>query len=228
MILARAVAGWYQGSWSKGAPVPVAQYTSELAVKWLDDGRLMELLADFGFNDAAGLAWPVPKGARVDGASIPQPLWSVLGGPFEGKYRNASVIHDWYCAIRNRPWQAVHKMFWEGMLVSGVGALQARGLYLAVRYGGPRWDDLTVANNLLHGDGWSAPIPATARDLRVGPVDTVESLSAETVPVVWRRAIDDPAGYAALAAQLTEDMTIAEIDKLADAQPGAMVAKRGG
>ena len=208
--------------------MPDAYYTGELAVKWLDDGRLMQLLADFGFRDAAGLDWPVPKGARVDGASIPRSLWSIVGGPFEGKYRDASVVHDWYCAIRNRPWEAVHRMFWEGMIVSGVGALQARGLYLAVRYGGPRWDELTVANNLLHGEGWSAPMPATAHDLKIGPVDRSEGITAEPVPVVWRRAIDDAAGYAALAAQLTEDMTIADIERIADAEPGAMVAKRGG
>lgn len=200
-------------------------FIGDLTVKWLDDGRLMQLLADFGFNDAAGLAWPVPKGAQVDGASIPRSLWSMIGGPFEGKYRNASVIHDWYCSVRTRTWESVHQMFWEGMTVSGVGALQARGLYLAVRYGGPRWDDLTIANNLLHGGGWSAPMPASAHDLKIGPVDKNEGIGGEAVPVVWRRAVDDPAGYAALAAQLTDEMTPADIDRLVDAQPGAMLAR---
>ncbi|PZN92815.1 MAG: hypothetical protein DCF31_14915 [Alphaproteobacteria bacterium] len=202
-----------------------AGFNGPLSATWLDDGRLMELLADFGFNDAAGLAWPVPKGARVDGASIPRSLWSVVGGPFEGTYRNASVIHDWYCSVRTRPWEAVHAMFWEAMLLSGVGALQARALYLAVRYGGPRWDALTVANNILHG-GWSAPIPASPDTLQRGPAETSEATSAPPVPVVWRRAVSDAATFAALAAQLTDATSLAEIDALADAQPGAIVARR--
>ncbi|WP_426165205.1 DUF1353 domain-containing protein [Sandarakinorhabdus sp. DWP1-3-1] len=202
-----------------------AGFNGTLSATWLDDGRLMELLSDFGFSDAAGLAWPVPKGARVDGASIPRSLWSIVGGPFEGKYRNASVVHDWYCSVRTRPWQAVHAMFWEAMLVSGVGALQARALYLAVRYGGPRWDALTVANNILHG-GWSAPIPATPDTLRRGPADASETIAGPPVQIVWRRAVSDALTFAALAAQLTEDLSLAQIDALADAQPGAIVARR--
>jgi Protein of unknown function (DUF1353) len=39
----------------------------------------------------------VPAGAIVGGASIPQVFWSIIGGPFEDKYREASVIHDYYC-----------------------------------------------------------------------------------------------------------------------------------
>lgn len=207
--------------------MPDAHFTGELTVTWLSDGRLMQLQAPFGFSDAAGLDWPVPANAQVDGASIPRSLWTVVGGPFEGKYRNASVVHDWYCSIRTRPWESVHQMFWEAMLVSGVGALQARMLYLAVRYGGPRWDDLTIANNQLASGGkWSAPMPATANDLRVGPIDKSEGVAGTPVPVVWRRALTDSAAFEALAAQLTDDMTPAQIDALADAQAGAMVAKR--
>ena len=41
--------------------------------------------------------WTAPKGAKVDGASIPQLFWTPIGGPFEGKYRYASVIHDTEC-----------------------------------------------------------------------------------------------------------------------------------
>lgn len=206
--------------------MPDAHYTGELMTTWLSDGRLMQLQAPFGFSDAAGLDWPVPAKAQVDGASIPRSLWGIVGGPFEGKYRNASVVHDWYCSIRTRPWESVHKMFWEGMLVSGVGALQARMLYLSVRYAGPRWDDLTIANNVLSSGGkWSAPIPASANDLRVGPIDKSEGVTSAPVPVVWRRAVTDSAAFAALAAQLTDDMTPAQIDALADAQAGAMVAK---
>ncbi len=207
--------------------MPAGRYTGELSVKWLPGGRLMQLLAPFAFNDAAGLDWPVPTGATVDGASIPRALWSVVGGPFEGKYREASVVHDWYCAVRSRRWEAVHSMFYEAMLVSGVSGLQAKTLYLAVRYGGPRWDDLTIANTLLASGGkWSAPVPASPQVLRTGPVDTSEAIAGDPVPVVWRRDKPDADAFKALAAQV-EGMSLAEIEHLADAQPGAIVAKAG-
>jgi len=60
------------------------------------------------------------EGETVNGASIPQPLWSLVGSPWTGKYREASVIHDYYCDVRIEPWPAVHRMFYYAMLANGV------------------------------------------------------------------------------------------------------------
>lgn len=96
----------------------------------------------------------VPRGFRTDLASIPRPLWSVLGHP-AGSYAAAAVVHDWLYA-----WQPVTRaradaLFLEGMGVLGVPWAQRRALYLGVRAGGwapwrrhaerlaadwPRWD----------------------------------------------------------------------------------------
>jgi hypothetical protein len=80
------------------APVPGGgnngQFVGHVVPQWLDDGRKMKLVEPFRYIDPTGLSWDAPIGAVVDGASIPQVAWSVIGGPFEGKYRNASVIHD--------------------------------------------------------------------------------------------------------------------------------------
>ena len=46
---------------------------------------------DFRFQDPNGLLWLAPAGIEVDGASIPQFLWSVIGGPFEGPYISAQL-----------------------------------------------------------------------------------------------------------------------------------------
>lgn len=113
------------------------------------NGRSMTLQAPYAFRDRACHLWRVPKGAAVDGASIPRWLWSVVGGPWDGAYRNASVIHDWHCVERTRPWRAVHRVFFDGMIASGVGSKKAKMMYLAVYYGGPRWDALTVRNSRL-------------------------------------------------------------------------------
>jgi len=59
------------------------------------------------------------------------------------------VIHDWFCDRRNMPWERVHRVFYEAMLTSGVEAAKAKLMYLAVYYGGPRWDEQTLLNNRL-------------------------------------------------------------------------------
>lgn len=118
-------------------------------VALLPDGRDIKLLSEFSFHDSNSISWVVPKGATVDGASIPQIFWSFMGGPFEGRYRDASIIHDWYCDVRVRTWEATHRTFYEAMLVSGVSQLKAKVMYFAVRWGGPRWEPRTRANTEL-------------------------------------------------------------------------------
>src|SRR5262245_25222380 len=105
------------------------RYLGRPILEWLSDGRHMRLVKSFGFLDNNRKPWPVPVNAEVDGASIPRPLWSLVGGPFEGKYRDASIIHDYYCDVRTEPWQAVHRVFYNAMRVSGVSELRAKLMY---------------------------------------------------------------------------------------------------
>lgn len=136
-------------SWSLGATAnsqTAGAYHGRPVLLFLDDGRTAELMEPFGFVDPQGLAWEVPTGARVDGASIPRALWSITGGPFEGKYRNASIIHDWYCDVRVRTWESTHRVFHAAMLVSGVSKREADRLYGAVRRFGPRWNETAIYN----------------------------------------------------------------------------------
>ncbi|GAA3758275.1 DUF1353 domain-containing protein [Terriglobus aquaticus] len=124
-------------------------YEGKVVATWLSDGRNMQIEEPFAYIDIAELRWDVPAEARVDGASIPRFLWTLLGGPFEGKYRDASVVHDWYCDVRTRPWRAVHRMFFEAMLTSGVGTSQAKMMYAGVMLGGPKWSENAVSNAIL-------------------------------------------------------------------------------
>jgi hypothetical protein len=124
-----------------GSTQSLGKFKGELVLKRLDgDGRTMELAAPFTYIDSRGIEWAVPAGTRVDGASIPRPLWSIIGAPFTGRYVEASVIHDYYCGTQARHWKAVHKVFLEGMLARGVDKLQAQLMYLAVYRFGPRWN----------------------------------------------------------------------------------------
>ena len=108
-------------------------------VALLDEGRKVQLLKPLAFVHHQWSPWPVPAGTIADGASIPRPFWSLIGGPFEGRYRNASIVHDHYCDTRNRPWRDVHRMFYEAMLTGGVGQFKAKIMYYAVYRFGPRW-----------------------------------------------------------------------------------------
>lgn len=115
-------------------------FVGDVVAKWLDDGRRMQLQNDFAYVDPAGKRWNAPRDSIVDGASIPRVFWAAIGGPFEGQYRNASVIHDVACDLRNDAWEGVHKMFYYAMRAGGVPSSRAALMYAAVYKFGPRWD----------------------------------------------------------------------------------------
>lgn len=104
-----------------------------------DSFRDMKLLDTFGFVDPAGTIWDVPAGYITNGASIPWGLWSIIGGPYDGPYRDAAVIHDYYCEKKLRSWEATHKMFYDAALARGVSDSVASTMYAGLRLGGPRW-----------------------------------------------------------------------------------------
>jgi hypothetical protein len=96
----------------------------------------MTLLGELRYTDPKGVVWVAPAGSKVDGASIPRSLWSLMGGPFEGKYRNASVLHDVSYDQHTRPWQECDRMFYNAMRCSGVSALEAKTMFYALyRFG---------------------------------------------------------------------------------------------
>lgn len=119
-----------------------ARYEGRVVTEWLPDGREMRLVEDFTYVDATGRRWRARKNSTIDGASIPRALWWT-GGPYEGTYRDASVIHDYYCreTPKTATWRSVHRVFYEAMLTSGVGEARALVMYAAVFRHGPRWPD---------------------------------------------------------------------------------------
>jgi len=115
------------------------KFEGDVVTKWLSD-RDMQLVQDFAYIDPVLVRWDAPKGSVINGASIPQPLWSIIGGPFEGGYRNASVVHDVACDEKKRPWEDAHYMFYTACRLGGVGAIKAKIMYAGVYIFGPRWD----------------------------------------------------------------------------------------
>jgi hypothetical protein len=125
-------------------------FEGQVLAAWHDDGRTMTLLEPFAYGDPAGMRWFAPQGSEVDGASIPQACWSVIGGPFAGRFRNASVVHDVACMEQTANWRDVHWMFYEACRCGGVAVMKAKLMYYAVFHFGPRWE---VETTLLVRDG---------------------------------------------------------------------------
>lgn len=111
--------------------------------EWLVDesgsDRNMRLLEDFWYLDPDGRRWPAPRGSVVDGASIPRPLWSVVGSPYVDDYRRASIVHDVACDDPTVDRKAADVMFYQASRAGGCSFLQAMWLYAGVRIGA--WTD---------------------------------------------------------------------------------------
>ena len=115
-------------------------FDRDVTTAWMNgEARKMRLLNDITYTDPHGKKWDAHFGDIVDGASIPKFFWRIIGSPFVGRYRRASVVHDVYCKSKSEPSKDVHKMFHNAMLCDGVSKTKARLMYWAVKFGGPRW-----------------------------------------------------------------------------------------
>ncbi len=193
----------------------MAHYTGRPRFEWDEDGRIMTLLNRFAFVDDAQWVWSVPTMAQVDGASIPKFAWSILGSPFVGRYRKASVVHDWYCDIRTRGWKATHRMFYEAMRTSKVSGAKARIMYAAVYYAGPRWD---VAADY---DAQLAEVVAAETYSLEQPKLAVEQIERADV-TLWQRRKTDPAAFLAMCDDFAKSCSsIEDVETMIEDHMGA-------
>ena len=124
------------------AVVDFGRFTNTVKAEWLRGSpseRRMRLLEDFAYVDPKGKTWLAPKGSVTDGASIPRALWTLVGAPFEGQYREAAVVHDVYCETKSEPHQDVHRIFYYANRAAGVSEFYSKILYGGVVAGGPKW-----------------------------------------------------------------------------------------
>lgn len=101
--------------------------------------EMVQLLKPFKYIDSKGVEWSVPDGFISDGASIPEYLWVLVGGPYSGPYRDAAVVHDYYCSVQSRPYMDVHDVFLEAALNRGTPVHKAQTMYAGILFKGPRW-----------------------------------------------------------------------------------------
>lgn len=117
------------------------QFSGEPEARWLTEAgpdRDMTLTEAFWFKDAKSRRWDAPAGSEVNGASIPRFLWAVVGSPYTGDYRRASIVHDVACdAAIGSPAarRAADRMFFEACREGGCSRWDATVLYIGVRFG---------------------------------------------------------------------------------------------
>lgn len=198
--------------------MPNGRYHNDLIVRLLDDGRIVQLVKPFGYTDPGGVAWDVPKGAKVDGASIPRPLWSIIGGPFEGRYRKASVIHDWFCDRRSRPWKDVHRVFFHAMITSRVASVQAKVMYAGVYLAGPRWSETVVHNvRIRTRDGIAGqPGPLYKPEFGIEGLPIRHDIEKRVVTETYLPEVSQGQLEELVREVRSQDPSLAEIERIAD------------
>lgn len=178
-------------------------YSGYPETRWHSDGRSMTLLNELRYMDPNGVEWVAPAGSRVDGASIPRTLWTFMGGPFEGKYRNASVLHDVAYEQKKRPWQECDRMFYNAMRCSGVGAVEAKTMYYSlVRFGNhwkfpikrakrPKAKELARQAEQSQREEYPRAIPADAQDIQ-GARDWIRGNDPSLEEIEQRAGTESP------------------------------------
>jgi hypothetical protein len=188
----------------------VDRFVGNLLLRDLDpEGRSFTLDEPFGYIDPSGTRWQAEKGLVTDGASIPWPLWSIVGGPFEDKYRRAAVIHDFYCDRKYRAWERVHRVFYDAMITAGVSPVKAKMMYYAVWRFGPRWSVTEIV----------PCIPKTGSFCNAGKPTSLEV--AREKPVVEEKDVPEAKSeLGELEARLgSEELSLDQLERLADSKP---------
>lgn len=194
------------------AQVGDARFLDELDIRDTGQDRDFVLLAPFRDVDPAGTTWVVPTGTVVNGASIPRPLWTLIGGPWDGPYRRPSVVHDYFFEQKKYSSDEVHRVFYDAMVTANVGRLKAKLMYWAVVRFNRRW----VRANID---------PLECNRLQAGRPGRVNCLPAQAEsnrePLVREDTVDvdfDKTELDAMEKQLkAAELPIEELKKRADA-----------
>ena len=118
----------------------MSSFTSELKGEFLPTKnlqfKLLEPLTYWHGDKDNPTIEEVPEGFVTDFASIPRVLWSIIGSPASGLYRNPSVLHDFWYKNNKYSRRKCDRLFLGAMKVAGVGYIKRKTIYYGVRAGG--------------------------------------------------------------------------------------------
>jgi len=103
----------------------------------LHDDNTATLLQNYmRYSSTIGDTIFIEEGFEFDGASIPKAFWSLIGSPFNGKYKYSALIHDALYASEIVERHIADKVFLDLMEKDGVAWWKRTAMYNAVRVGG--------------------------------------------------------------------------------------------
>lgn len=191
------------------SPRDYGYFNAPVRARWLPDGRNMALCYALEFHQNNGPTWTAPIGTLTDGASIPPVFWSIFGGPFEGKYRDAAVNHDYECCTKTHRWQDVHRMFYAGMMANGEAMWRAKLMYFAVYFFGPRWPKTEKRPDRRFTEGDAARV---AKLLQNRPTISLDELENQTPASLRTKVAAVPRSIAGAKA-LSDTKRIKPVDR---------------
>lgn len=97
-------------------------------------GRMCMLDKDWSFF-VDGAEYHIPSLYFFDGASIPRPLWSFVGSPFEPCMWAGSIAHDWIYLVHIFDRSKADEILYQLIMQSGVGSIRAHLIWAGVRSG---------------------------------------------------------------------------------------------
>ena len=121
----------------------MSSYTNPLDTRYLPTSDNWSVLTPFTYfvgHEDSNERIDIPAGFVTDGASVPQPFWSII--PPWGQYGQAAVVHDFLCEhlftkVSGVPTKITRKradqIFLEAMEVLQVPAWKRLSMYAAVR-----------------------------------------------------------------------------------------------
>jgi hypothetical protein len=108
----------------------------------------------------------IPHGFKTDLASIPRILWPLFS-PTEYDTIAPAVLHDWhYCCVAQVDRKRADDIFFESLIVKGMGAPKAYIYWSAVRLFG--------SSSYKHGDGIKAHLDEFDKKELQGIYDDVD------------------------------------------------------
>lgn len=144
-----------------------------------DNFRDMKLLNAITYVDPRGVKWEVPAGYVTNGASVPWGLWNIVGGPYDGPYRDAAVVHDYYTDFKTRSWEDTHRMYYEASIARGISETRAGVMYAGLLVGADRWD-LPAAGAIIPKK--AQMMPNSYKIAQVPPPATNKSVAPGATP----------------------------------------------
>jgi hypothetical protein len=105
----------------------------------------------------------VPKGFEYNGASVPFFGWLATTTPFDPRVMRAALVHDWLYHSHQFDRKFSDVMFYQYLLLDGLGSVRAKLMYWAVRIAGwaywKNWpEDVELIRYLLKQPDWKDPV----------------------------------------------------------------------